>query len=139
MAIFDVLMPVEGMPGIGTAIERRCPCTGSGWSPIARAWLADSRRASARSPSAPAISADRRRADAPASQLEDRREFRRRLRPYRRRLGAASTAIIVTHTPGVLDDEVADTAMALTLATVRQLPQAERYLREGHWPKAPIR
>jgi lactate dehydrogenase-like 2-hydroxyacid dehydrogenase len=33
----------------------------------------------------------------------------------------------------VLDDEVADIAMALTIATVRELPQAERYLREGRW------
>jgi lactate dehydrogenase-like 2-hydroxyacid dehydrogenase len=46
---------------------------------------------------------------------------------------AAQHGIIVTHTPGVLDDEVADIAMALTLATTRQLPQAERYLREGKW------
>jgi len=50
---------------------------------------------------------------------------------------AGQHGIIVTHTPGVLDAEVADTAMALTLATVRKLPQAERYLREGRWLKAP--
>ena len=51
--------------------------------------------------------------------------------------GPARHGIVVTHTPGVLDDEVADTAMGLTIATVRQLPQAERYLREGKWLKAP--
>src|SRR5918997_877613 len=40
---------------------------------------------------------------------------------------------IVTNTPGVLDDEVADTALALLLMTVRELGQAERYLRAGRW------
>jgi lactate dehydrogenase-like 2-hydroxyacid dehydrogenase len=50
---------------------------------------------------------------------------------------AAEHGIIVTHTPGVLDEEVADVAMALTLATVRKLPQAERYLRAGRWLAAP--
>jgi lactate dehydrogenase-like 2-hydroxyacid dehydrogenase len=49
---------------------------------------------------------------------------------------AREHGVIVTHTPGVLDDEVADTAMALTLMAVRRLPQAERYLRAGGWLKA---
>ena len=44
---------------------------------------------------------------------------------------AGEHGIIVTHTPGVLDDEVADIAMALTIMAVRRLPQAERYLRAG--------
>ena len=48
---------------------------------------------------------------------------------------AAERGIIVTHTPGVLDDEVADTAIALTLMAVRRLPQAERHLRSGRWLK----
>lgn len=48
---------------------------------------------------------------------------------------AGERGIIVTNTPGVLDDEVADTAMALTLMAVRRLPQAERFLREGKWLK----
>ncbi len=51
---------------------------------------------------------------------------------------AGERGIIVTHTPGVLDDEVADVAMALTIMTVRRLPQAERYLRDGHWVNAPF-
>jgi lactate dehydrogenase-like 2-hydroxyacid dehydrogenase len=51
---------------------------------------------------------------------------------------AARRGIVVTNTPGVLDDEVADFAVALLLATVRQLPQAERYLRAGNWLKAPF-
>ena len=52
---------------------------------------------------------------------------------------AGAHGIIVTHTPGVLDEDVADIAMALTLAAVRRLPQAERYLREGRWPAGPFR
>ena len=51
---------------------------------------------------------------------------------------AGEHGIIVTHTPGVLDEEVADTAFGLLLATVRQLPQAERYLREGRWLNEPF-
>jgi lactate dehydrogenase-like 2-hydroxyacid dehydrogenase len=46
---------------------------------------------------------------------------------------AARLGIIVTNTPGVLDDEVADTTLGLMIMTVRQLPQAERYLRAGQW------
>jgi lactate dehydrogenase-like 2-hydroxyacid dehydrogenase len=46
---------------------------------------------------------------------------------------AARLGIIVTNTPGVLDDEVADTALGLMIMTVRRLPQAERYLRAGLW------
>ena len=46
---------------------------------------------------------------------------------------AARLGIIVTNTPGVLDDEVADTALGLMIMTVRQLPLAERYLRAGQW------
>ena len=49
---------------------------------------------------------------------------------------AGEHGIIVTHTPGVLDDEVADTAMGLTIMTVRRLPQAERFLRAGEWEKS---
>jgi lactate dehydrogenase-like 2-hydroxyacid dehydrogenase len=48
---------------------------------------------------------------------------------------AAGLGIHVTNTPGVLDDEVADTALGLMIMTVRQLPQAERYLRAGQWSK----
>ena len=48
-------------------------------------------------------------------------------------LAAAKRGIIVTHTPDVLTEEVADTALGLLLCTVRELPQAERYLRAGKW------
>lgn len=46
---------------------------------------------------------------------------------------AAPRGIVVTNTPGVLNDEVADFTMGLLLATIRRLPQAERFLREGGW------
>ena len=48
---------------------------------------------------------------------------------------ARERGIVVTHTPDVLTDEVADLALGLLLATVRQIPQADRYLRAGHWPR----
>ena len=51
---------------------------------------------------------------------------------------AARRGIIVTNTPDVLNDEVADFTIGLLLATIRKLPQAERYLRAGHWLKAPF-
>jgi hydroxypyruvate reductase len=43
----------------------------------------------------------------------------------------------VTHTPGVLTDEVADLALALMLATARQISSADRYVRDGRWPSGP--
>jgi lactate dehydrogenase-like 2-hydroxyacid dehydrogenase len=46
---------------------------------------------------------------------------------------AASRGIVVTNTPDVLNEEVADFAVALLLATVRRLPQADRFVREGRW------
>jgi lactate dehydrogenase-like 2-hydroxyacid dehydrogenase len=46
---------------------------------------------------------------------------------------AGAHGIIVTNTPQVLTEEVADTAMGLLLCTVREFPQAERYLRAGKW------
>jgi lactate dehydrogenase-like 2-hydroxyacid dehydrogenase len=46
---------------------------------------------------------------------------------------AAAHGIVVTNTPEVLTEEVADTALGLLLCTVREFPQAERYLRAGKW------
>lgn len=48
---------------------------------------------------------------------------------------AASRGIVVTNTPDVLNDEVADTTIALLINTVRRLHQAETYLRDGKWVK----
>ena len=39
----------------------------------------------------------------------------------------------VAHTPGVLTDATADLTMALLLAAARRIPEADRYVREGHW------
>ena len=46
---------------------------------------------------------------------------------------AKQRGIIVTNTPDVLNDCVADTAMALTVNVMRRFPQAEVYLRAGSW------
>lgn len=48
---------------------------------------------------------------------------------------AAARGIIVTNTPDVLNDEVADTTIALLLNTIRRFHFAERYLRDGRWEK----
>lgn len=49
-------------------------------------------------------------------------------------LGACTRAgVLVTNTPGVLDDTTADLAWALLMATARQLPAAERWMRAGQW------
>lgn len=48
---------------------------------------------------------------------------------------AAAKGIVVTNTPDVLNDEVADTAIALLLNTLRQFPKAESWLRDGRWVK----
>ena len=46
---------------------------------------------------------------------------------------ARKRGIVVTNTPDVLNDCVADTAMSLVLNALRQFPQSERYLRSGYW------
>jgi hydroxypyruvate reductase len=46
---------------------------------------------------------------------------------------AKKRGIIVTNTPDVLNEAVADTALALILNTVRRFPQSEVYLRGGNW------
>jgi lactate dehydrogenase-like 2-hydroxyacid dehydrogenase len=46
---------------------------------------------------------------------------------------AKSRNIIVTNTPGVLEDSVAELALGLMLALARSIPQADRYVRDGAW------
>lgn len=46
---------------------------------------------------------------------------------------AASRGIMVTNTPEVLNEDVADIAVALLLNAIRQLPRAEQWLRDGNW------
>jgi lactate dehydrogenase-like 2-hydroxyacid dehydrogenase len=51
---------------------------------------------------------------------------------------AGEHGIVVINTPDVLNEEVADTALGLLLATIRQLPQADAYLRQGKWLAKPF-
>ena len=51
---------------------------------------------------------------------------------------AQARGVVVTHTPGVLNDDVADLALALMLATARQIPAADRYVRSGEWSRGPM-
>ena len=46
---------------------------------------------------------------------------------------AGAHGIVLTNTPDVLNEEVADTALGLLLCTVREFPQAERHVRAGKW------
>ena len=133
MAEFDVLVPVEGIAQFSSDIEKRVN--------LHRLWLAPDREAALAqlAPKIKAIAATSHHAIVDAA-LMSRLPNLQLVTSFG--VGydhidaawAGAHGIIVTHTRGVLDDEVADIAMALTLATVRKLPQAERYLREGRWP-----
>ena len=46
---------------------------------------------------------------------------------------AKARKVMVTHTPDVLNDDVADLAIGLMLCAARQLPAADRYVRAGLW------
>ena len=46
----------------------------------------------------------------------------------------ASKGIPVTNTPEVLNDDVADLAIALMIMTARRLVASDRYVRAGRWP-----
>ncbi len=48
---------------------------------------------------------------------------------------AKANGIGVSNTPDVLTDDVADLALALLLAAVRQVPAGDRFVREGAWLK----
>ncbi len=49
---------------------------------------------------------------------------------------ARDHGIIVTNTPDVLTEEVADLTIGLLIATVREIPQSDQYLRAGRWETA---
>jgi len=133
MQPLDVLMPVEGMGLIGEMIATRLPLHRLWLEPNPDLWLAEW--------------APRVRAIALAGHFRADEAFMRQFPSleiissfgvgYDHIDGkaAARLGIIATNTPGVLDDEVADTALGLLLMTVRQLPQAERHLRAGNWLK----
>ena len=48
---------------------------------------------------------------------------------------ATQHKIMVTNTPGVLDETVADTAFAYVLATSKRMTESEQFLRNGEWKK----
>lgn len=51
---------------------------------------------------------------------------------------AKARGIVVTHTPGVLNDDVADLAIALMLALSRQIARSDRFVRAGQWTSGPL-
>jgi len=51
---------------------------------------------------------------------------------------AKSRGIMVTHTPDVLNDDVADLAIGLMLCAARQLPQADEFVHAGKWANGPM-
>ena len=48
---------------------------------------------------------------------------------------ATQHKVMVTNTPGVLDNTVADMAFAYVLATARRMTESEQFLRNGQWKK----
>ena len=53
-------------------------------------------------------------------------------------VAAHKRGVIVTHTPDVLTDDVADLAITLMLMICRRIGEAERHAREGKWPQGPM-
>jgi lactate dehydrogenase-like 2-hydroxyacid dehydrogenase len=51
---------------------------------------------------------------------------------------AVQRGVPVTHTPGVLNDDVADLAIGLMLSVARRIPQADQFVRRGNWLKGPL-
>ncbi len=52
---------------------------------------------------------------------------------------AKANGIRVTNTPNVLTADVADIGVGLLLAVARQIPQADKYVRDGRWRTANMR
>ena len=51
---------------------------------------------------------------------------------------AKARGVMVGHTPEVLNDDVADLALALMLNIARRIPQADAFVRAGKWPNGPM-
>ena len=51
---------------------------------------------------------------------------------------AKKRGIVVTHTPGVLNDDVADLAIGLMMSVARRIPQADRFVRNNDWVEGPF-
>ena len=133
MASFEALMLLPGMPEIAERLERRVK--------LHKLWEATNREATL-AKVAPNIGAvvstwATARVDAELMGRLPKLEIVASFGVGYDHIDAAwagQHGIVVTHTPGVLDEDVADIAIALTLAATRRLPQAERHLREGRWP-----
>jgi lactate dehydrogenase-like 2-hydroxyacid dehydrogenase len=52
---------------------------------------------------------------------------------------AKAQGVVITNTPEVLNEEVADMAVGLLIATAREFNHAEAYLRSGGWSKGEFR
>lgn len=50
---------------------------------------------------------------------------------------AGQNGIVVTNTPDVLSEEVADVALGLLISTLREFIKADRYVRSGQWTDKP--
>ena len=136
MTAFEVLMPAQGMPEISERIEQRAT--------LHRLWQAPDRDA-ALAELAPRIRGivstwHAVKIDAALMSRFPNLEIVASFGVGYDNIDAAwagQHGIVVTNTPGVLDEDVADIAMALTINAVRRLPQAERHLRDGLWPSGP--
>ena len=53
-------------------------------------------------------------------------------------IGAMERGIKVSHTPGVLNDDVADLALGLMLSIARRIPQADKFVRNSDWVEGPF-
>jgi lactate dehydrogenase-like 2-hydroxyacid dehydrogenase len=51
---------------------------------------------------------------------------------------AKARGVMVAHTPDVLNDDVADLALALMLNVARRIPQANQHVLQGKWPTGPM-
>ena len=132
MKSLDVLMPAKGMPLVEDLISARLPLHRLWLEPNPDLWLAEW----APRIRAIAMSGGHARLDEAYMRRYPKLEVISSFGVGYDNIDAKAAArlgIIVTNTPGVLDDEVADTAFGLMIMTVRQLPQAERYLRAGQW------
>jgi lactate dehydrogenase-like 2-hydroxyacid dehydrogenase len=132
MKSLDVLMPAKGMPLVEDLISARLPLHRLWLDPNPDLWLAEW----APRIRAVAMSGGHAHLDEAYMRRYPKLEIISSFGVGYDNIDAKAAArlgIIVTNTPGVLDDEVADTALGLMIMTVRQLPQAERYLRAGQW------
>ncbi|MHA1637975.1 MAG: 2-hydroxyacid dehydrogenase, partial [Candidatus Thorarchaeota archaeon] len=51
-------------------------------------------------------------------------------------IAATERSIVVTNTPGVLTETTADLTWSLIMSVSRRIPEADQYVRKGHWQVA---